>query len=340
MRKVDHNTFQPYTLEKPEMKECYIAYLDMLGYKAFFEENPGKIDDMLLVFNQAIVKITERLHIFNLMFQDSDWIKFKIFSDNIIVWMEYKDHYPMQCLLLLFMELIRDFQTGLTLSYGIFLRGGIVRGQFAANNMFVFGKGLIDAVELEAKKAIFPRIIIDGLVISDLHNGKIFDDHEIFFEAIMKNCFFTDSDNFAVIDYLNIPDFSCIYTPEHIGQIKRKYETELPEYPSIAIESEVITDPLKRCEWLTYMLTIHKNLIEKQIEYRMQQYNEYRNDKGKLRNNERILKKYIWSMNYHNKTCDSSGNGNLKILYDISFDPIKDILYVHLITQDVSNIRG
>jgi hypothetical protein len=39
--------------------------------------------------------------------------------------------------------------------------------------MFVFGKGLMDAVDLEAKKAIFPRIIIDNAVINDLSNKEI-----------------------------------------------------------------------------------------------------------------------------------------------------------------------
>src|SRR5690349_8077538 len=99
---------QPYTIDKPDIKECYIAYIDMLGYKAFFEENPEKIDDMLSVFTRAIEKVIGYLQAFNSAFQINtnikDVYKIKIFSDNVLMWMEYKNSFETKFLLLAFLE--------------------------------------------------------------------------------------------------------------------------------------------------------------------------------------------------------------------------------------------
>lgn len=42
------------------------------------------------------------------------------------------------------------------------MRGGITKGKFYEDDLFVHGKALIKAVELEEKHAIYPRILIDS----------------------------------------------------------------------------------------------------------------------------------------------------------------------------------
>lgn len=161
----------PYKLEKPKMRECYIAYLDMLGYKAFFKENPDKIEGLLDAINVCFECAAKRLRMFNTLFSVE---KFKIrgFSDNILIYYEVEKNYESKFVLISFIEIIKDIQFLLILKYGIFLRGGITKGNFAANDMFVFGEGLIDAVILEDKKAKNPRIIIDNKVIEDIKESQ------------------------------------------------------------------------------------------------------------------------------------------------------------------------
>lgn len=36
------------------IKEYYIAYFDLLGYKKFFQSNPDKVEDFLQIIHKAI----------------------------------------------------------------------------------------------------------------------------------------------------------------------------------------------------------------------------------------------------------------------------------------------
>lgn len=440
IRELIDRASQPYTLEKPAIKECYVAYLDMLGYKAFFEEHPEKIDNMLNALNQAIEKMVSRLNTVNMMFQYSgndmlDEFKIRIFSDNVFVYFECKQRYESKFLLLTFIELIKDFQIVLMTCHNIFVRGGITKGSFAANEMFVFGQGLIDAVTLEEKKAVFPRVIIHQSVIDDLNlnvrckgsgmcrvckqidaiNGifttgttvelaeRLIDAYRTFDEIIatvpaiyvkpddiidlrnnihmqinntranlnypkllevqyqnakqlalkcrsifektivyqineyekqnnlrLESCYFIDDDGFAIIDYLNIPDFSGLFSPELLQQIIQAIRSSFPDYPSIADEIEILADQTKVGNHIRELLAIHKKQIIEQIADCMINYRDNKGNSAKLYAIERILKKYIWTIKFHNRACDKSRNADLKITYEIDFVTGENVLLVNI----------
>ena len=46
------------------------------------------------------------------------------------------------------------------LRYGYLLRGAIIEGEFFYNDIIVYGKGLVEAVQLEEKVADVPRILV------------------------------------------------------------------------------------------------------------------------------------------------------------------------------------
>lgn len=46
------------------------------------------------------------------------------------------------------------------LRYGYLMRGAIVEGEFFHNDIIVYGKGLVEAVQLEENKAYVPRILV------------------------------------------------------------------------------------------------------------------------------------------------------------------------------------
>ncbi|MEB3981164.1 hypothetical protein OQ968_07820 [Mycobacterium sp. 663a-19] len=58
-----------------------------------------------------------------------------------------------------------SYQRELTIG-GRFVRGGITRGDIYADDKFITGRALIDAVELEERVAVVPRILLDDACIA------------------------------------------------------------------------------------------------------------------------------------------------------------------------------
>lgn len=155
--------------QQPEqIKEYYIAYFDLLGYKNFFRNHPDEVENFLQYIHEAVSLTDAYIQEVNsspvaIQFGKL-FIRIKVFSDNILLCLETTTtdmEYPR---FLAFLTIIADIQRNFILKYGLFLRGGITIGKLSFNEDYVFGQGLIDAVELE-EKAIYPRIIIGQTVL-------------------------------------------------------------------------------------------------------------------------------------------------------------------------------
>lgn len=146
-----------------ETKKHYIAYMDILGYSAYISEHPDEANDFLETIISAIEKIKQSIENFTNIskkgFHTELNIKYKAFSDNILICMEATDNTDEIHRITLFLLSVASIQRGLFLQHKLLLRGGITIGELFINNDFVFGQGLIDAVELE-KRAENPCIII------------------------------------------------------------------------------------------------------------------------------------------------------------------------------------
>lgn len=69
--------------------------------------------------------------------------------------------------------ILSELQKIFLCDYGILIRGSIVKGSIYADDEIVFGKGLIDCVNLECKTK-YPRIILqDGLEDEFMNDGYI-----------------------------------------------------------------------------------------------------------------------------------------------------------------------
>ena len=135
----------------------YIAYFDILGYKAYFEDNENDIQELLrntISMAKDTASLTQKFQAISSM------IRYKLFSDNCIILLENND-YLEQLYLLYLINIVTSLQLVFLKEYGICIRGGITKGQAYMDDEIVFGKGLIDAVQLEAEKAKDPRIIFD-----------------------------------------------------------------------------------------------------------------------------------------------------------------------------------
>lgn len=142
----------PYTCYKTS-KYC-VAYLDVLGSKdiIYNDENNEHLNKLNMIFEDAIseVRVSKKI--------DNKDFFIKIFSDNILLAIKTENDdrtENIKLLLLLISDMVEEF-----LDYGYLTRGAIVEGDFFCNDTLVYGKALIDVVELEEKFAIYPRIIV------------------------------------------------------------------------------------------------------------------------------------------------------------------------------------
>lgn len=84
----------------------------------------------------------------------------RFFSDNILLAIKIppEDESRTDKLVRL-LNIVGNIQIEI-LEYGYLVRGAIVEGDFYADSKFVYGRGLVDAVNIEENIAIYPRIIV------------------------------------------------------------------------------------------------------------------------------------------------------------------------------------
>ncbi|MBR0198892.1 MAG: hypothetical protein IJQ42_01840 [Oscillospiraceae bacterium] len=172
-----------------ELRDYYIAYFDILGYKSFFDD---KENDVFEFLDNVINVCNETLHKtgFNEQALQTQF-KVKSFSDNFIIMLEANENSSDYMVLKMYSRILSQLQIHFLEKYQILIRGGITKGKAYIDENIVFGNGLIRAVTLEST-ATFPRIIID---------------RECFGEQIcvnlceMNSCLAKDEDDEFYVDY-------------------------------------------------------------------------------------------------------------------------------------------
>ncbi|MBR5717520.1 MAG: hypothetical protein IKX16_00700, partial [Clostridia bacterium] len=128
--------------EPSPIREHYIAYMDLLGYKNFFQENPDRVPEFLDSIHAAIETAQayiSQLNISPLLSASKMEFKTKIFSDNILICLEAINDELYKPRLLALLKLSADIQRNFITRYGLFLRGGITKGAISFNDDYVFG---------------------------------------------------------------------------------------------------------------------------------------------------------------------------------------------------------
>lgn len=315
------------------IKEYYIAYFDLLGYKRFFETHLDKVETFLKAIHEAIQNVKEYIEeahsspIVGGLGHIS--IRTKVFSDNILLCLETGTtplEYPR---FLTFMAIVADIQRNFILQYALFLRGGITIGKLSFNDDFIFGQGLIDAVALE-EKAVYPRIIIGSGVMDyvlqthfvkpeDLrraceienraHAGEGVSDEELeFYNAILP---VVNAENF----YLKWRDVLILKTADNVIVLNYLYCFDMNKVVD-RITMERVLELVKTLFPDDYQRVgqggiDQKRLLEQHRIHILQKINEFgryddldSSDIEEARQREYILKKYIWVVSFHNYVCE------------------------------------
>ena len=229
----------------PEEKLHVVCYVDFLGSKEIMEKGERHVffENIHDTFSFAL-KFENQLKLFGNL-------KFKVFSDNILIAHEVSDKSNKHEVFTAYNNIANFLKTFAPkfVQQGILFRGGVTLGDIAINEIMVWGNGLVEAVKIEENLSIYPRIVLSEKLVS------IFDSYNLdAYEFENKFSCIRDADGCVFIDYIN-------YTEPPTAQItiEEGYLVILEK-----IKDEKSPKILQKYIW-------HKNYLKKA----MQIHNEY-----------------------------------------------------------------
>lgn len=317
-----------------DLKEYYIAYMDLLGYKEYFKENPDTVADFFNEIKKAISQAKESISI-------SKKVEYRLFSDNIVIFTEVKqDKYEKMSGLLTLLIIVAQVQRDFVLDHNLFLRGGITQGQMCVDEEFLFGQGLIDAVLME-ETACYPRVLISDKIVKAIENFEYVSKEEVQKAKDLKSKLnnkesLTDNQQrqlkrtIAKLNYDSIVkyvDFSLILvwgneqailnyiddTDDYVCEFQDDLD-KLEQY-CFSEKQLVATENLKKD------LIKHKRRVTAQLKKYAGSASEVPDLKEEAKR-EKILKKYVWVCKYHNAVCDGYNLKNYKIKGSTQLDDV------------------
>lgn len=203
-------------MKTPEVRDSFICYFDILGYKEYIKYNGENQYLMIieLIINNIISSIQsinyELDTFFSVLYDKRKFIQYRIFSDNIIMAVDtVGDDYINVRVLQKIISHMAELQALIFLNYGVSIRGAVIRGTVYFDKNYVFGEGLIKAYYYENDIAIFPRIIIDkeceNLLNSEMRlKRKLVEYMDVWIDITNDYYEFTilDFDGYIFINYL------------------------------------------------------------------------------------------------------------------------------------------
>ena len=180
-----------------------VTFIDIIGFKALVESNEAADIHEMLGRLRRFQKLEERI-----VGKERSNLKFTYLSDTIVRSIELKrvakENYRTG---VIFHELIEVLHMQLdAIISGFLLRGGITIGEVFVGESMIFGPGLIRAYELESKYAVYPRIVIDPVVLQGAEQISWLraSHHNVERELKFLRKLVTDrGDGIQFIDYLN-----------------------------------------------------------------------------------------------------------------------------------------
>lgn len=285
-----------------ETEPRIVCFIDILGFSELIKIYDSDLSSTILQDIQESFSITKLELIDSLKQQNKDLfkhLKYQTFSDNICISIPYFDNELDFITNFNFLSLyVRGFQS-VMMSKGFYTRGGISLGSYYTDNNIIFSKGLVNAYFLESKKAIFPRVVIDKIIIDKLLN---YNPKQIKFFGLDKIIVF-DWEQIAFINPFGIVSNS-------INQFQNM----------VAILDKNIDDPL-----VNSITSISKSISNTTIDF-LKSVSE--DEKRRLspiksnileniytyKNDENIVSKYLWLLEFI-KWFENDDTAKLKFQY-------------------------
>lgn len=173
---------------KYKTQEHIVAFIDILGAKSKIQE---EVNVSLNVVHNAY---NEALEFLNTLYRgDIELLKpqIRIFSDNIVVAVPTNIKGEVSALMsvIVYSGLIQHQ----FLHHKYLVRGGISIGNFFIDDIMLWGTALTQAYEMESSIAIYPRIVLDPVLVVKLN---------IFKNDVLLRWLSQDVDKLLYIDYM------------------------------------------------------------------------------------------------------------------------------------------
>lgn len=219
---------------KAQMKECCVAFIDILGFKNMVSKD---IDSVVLalryieMFCNSFFKFPSRetgratfpfeyRPEYNYDYSDNQEESSEeemnkptvtMFSDSVVISQPFDSFFDISE----FVEFISKIQYTL-LTEGILIRGGISTGTLYHSDKYLFGSAIVSAYNLEDKKAIYPRIIIDERLMQEINRiieNKFEQSYKDYFLFNGEKYYWVSHDDYSMSEYSHYiqPDFDGIY---------------------------------------------------------------------------------------------------------------------------------
>lgn len=177
-------------------KTCYIAFLDILGFKKIIGEK--SCEEIYNIFSTKMKKPLSGFSMGTRDVLDLEDIKMKVMSDSICFYIDSQKRNALVGLV----AICAYFQVELLrMKEPILTRGAIVCGDIYADGDIVFGPGFVKAFQMEEHNAKFPRIITTKAVLDEAQGQT---DNDVL--DYLPQTVFCDFDEFYAIDYLELFD--------------------------------------------------------------------------------------------------------------------------------------
>jgi hypothetical protein len=259
-----------------------VCFLDILGFSEFVNCYDNDITSTILQeiqesFALARVHLLENKNQYNK--EAIEHLEYQTFSDNVCISIPYFDNENDFLSNFNILSIyVRGFQM-IMMSKGFFMRGGIAIGSYYADNNIIFSKGLINAYKLESEKAIYPRILVDKVIIEKILNYR--ESQSDYFG--LKQAIIFDWENQAFLNPIGLINSSI----QQFNSIMSEVEQDSEDQFSTLLNSLTKTIGKLTTDLLETVSTGEKetlNLIKGYI-------NQYLIEN---QNNERIYSKYLW----------------------------------------------
>lgn len=285
-----------------EFSEYYVAYFDVLGYKEAFKKSKDISAKLIESIEQSIDVMKQIVSVVNASYDDSidkkPEVEYKFFSDNILISYKEAKHPFSAFYLVSFLRLVATIQRVFFEGSHLIVRGGVTKGPLYLTKDFVGGEALIDVVELE-QSAVYPRIVVDDCVISELDSEMQNDVLKNIMAASSQDLLVKHIDGKFFLNYIISYD-PWIMFPKNGSQFEPvdSFEEFLKNY-SEGRQRKPIYKPECQKE-VSVILRKHKEFVEAMVN----KFSQSSNDKTIESERVKILKKYLWLVSFHNKICD------------------------------------
>lgn len=240
----------------------FVAHLDFLKTKKSIENGGESLLQKLREFVDMWSNYIDNYANKQNRAQLQDELKFRIFSDNIVMYIPYNRENYFDALALI-CHCCGYFQYLAFRYCGMMLRGGLCSGGFYADNSFIYGQALVDSYMIEKKVAVYPRIVVTDLLVDQIIKQE-------------KESLFLGFENFIILDpttqtyYINFlweHDKNDVQICRQIlkdkmeteqAEIKEKIKSGRRKYSDYSAEDNRIS---QKNNWLLYYINEYDNHI-------------------------------------------------------------------------------